>query len=252
MSSNSRGIPRPAAPSLGVTWGGVPFNARQVLTVAAATLVVAGLAGPATANAATPSASVAERASVIVRELPGSGDAAEKAVSALGGSVGSQLSIIGGFKAEVPADRLAALRAVPGVVSVTEDAGLSLQSTTDVADSASQPGSLYTLANKVTGASSLWDKGYTGKGVDVGVIDSGVVPVDGLAGKVVYGPDLTLEANGSAKNLDTYGHGTNMAGIIAGRDGAASTLSGNSSDFVGIAPDSRIVSIKIADAKGQT
>src|SRR5947209_4328419 len=97
MSSNSRGLPRPAPPSLGVTWGGVPFNARQVLTVAAATLVVAGLAGPATANAATPSASVAERASVIVRELPGAGNAAEKAVSALGGSVGRQLSIIGGF-----------------------------------------------------------------------------------------------------------------------------------------------------------
>jgi serine protease AprX len=252
MSSNARGVPRPAAPGLGVTWGGVPFSARQVLTVAAATMVVAGLAGPATANAATPSASAAERASVIVRELPGTGSTVEKAVSALGGSVGSQLSIIGGFKAEVPADRLAALRAVPGVVSVTEDAGLSLQSTTDVADQASQPGSLYTLANKVTGASSMWDKGYTGKGVDVAVIDSGVVPVNGLAGKVVYGPDLSLEANTAAKDLDTYGHGTNMAGIIAGRDTGTTSLSGNSSDFVGMAPDSRIVSIKIADAKGQT
>ena len=46
----------------------------------------------------------------------------------------------------------------------------------------------------------MWDAGYTGKGVDVAVIDSGVVPVDGLAGsgKVVYGPDLTLE-NGTAR-----------------------------------------------------
>jgi serine protease AprX len=252
MSSNSRGLPRPAAPSLGVTWGGVPFNARQVLTVAAATMVVAGLAGPATANAATPSASVAERASVIVRELPGSGSAVEKAVSALGGSVGNQLSIIGGFKAEVPADRLAALRAVPGVVSVTEDAGLALQSTSDVADQASQPGSLYTLANKVTGASSLWAKGVTGKGVDVAVVDSGTVPVDGLKGKVINGPDLTLEANGPAKNKDTYGHGTHMAGIIAGRDAATTDPVGDSSNFVGMAPDSRIVSIKVADAKGQT
>jgi serine protease AprX len=237
---------------MGVTWGGVPFNARQVLTVAAATMVVAGLAGPATANAATPSASVAERASVIVRELPGAGNAAEKAVTALGGSVGSQLSIIGGFKAQVPTDRLTALRAVPGVVSVTEDAGLALQSTSDVADQASQPGSLYTLANKVTGASSLWDKGVTGKGVDVAVVDSGVVPVDGLQGKVVYGPDLTLEAGGASKNLDTYGHGTHMSGIIAGRDAATTSPSGDSSNFVGIAPDSRIVSIKVADAKGQT
>jgi serine protease AprX len=166
--------------------------------------------------------------------------------------VGRQLSIIGGFKAEVPKDRLAALRAVPGVVSVTEDAGLALQSTSDVADQASQPGSLYTLANKVTGAASLWAKGVTGKGVDVAVVDSGTVPVDGLKGKVVNGPDLTLEAVGPTKNQDTYGHGTHMAGIIAGRDTATTNPVGDSSNFVGMAPDSRIVSIKVADAKGQT
>jgi serine protease AprX len=43
-----------------------------------------------------------------------------------------------------------------------------------------------------------------------------------------------------------------MAGIIGGRDSAAGSVSGNSTDFVGMAPDSRIVSIKVADAKGQT
>jgi serine protease AprX len=144
---------------------------------------------------------------------------------------------------------------VPGVAEVSEDAGLALQST-DVESQVAQAGSLYTLANKVTGASAMWDAGYTGKGVDVAVIDSGVVPVDGLAGtgtsKVVYGPDLTLDNGTPAKNLDGYGHGTAMSSIIAGRDTAATTYSGNATDFVGMAPDSRIVSIKVADAKGQT
>jgi serine protease AprX len=162
---------------------------------------------------------------------------------------------MGGFTALVPSDRVDALRGVAGVASVTDDAGLALQST-DVESQAAQAGSLYTLANQVTGASAMWDAGYTGKGVDVAVIDSGVVPVDGLNGrtntKIVYGPDLTMENNGPAKNLDTYGHGTAMSSIIAGRDSAATTVSGNSADFVGMAPDSRIVSIKVADAKGQT
>jgi serine protease AprX len=215
--------------------------------------VAAGLAGPTAASAATTTAaSSADQVSVIVRELDGAGNAPERAVSAFGGSVGRQLAILGGFTAEVPSDRVAALRGVAGVASVTEDAGLALQST-DVESQAAQAGSLYTLANQVTGASAMWDAGYTGKGVDVAVIDSGVVPVDGLGtGKVVYGPDLTLESNTPAKNLDTYGHGTNMAGIIAGRDAAAGTVSGNATDFVGMAPDSRIVSIKVADSKGQT
>ncbi|MGZ4566674.1 MAG: S8 family serine peptidase [Blastococcus sp.] len=253
MSRTHRGPTPPGAPSYGVTWGGVPFHARQVATVATAALVIAGLAGPATASAATTSSSSsAPEVSVIVRELAGAGNGPEKAVSAFGGSVGRQLDVIDGFTAKVPNDRLDALRAVPGVQSVTQDAGLSLSSSTDVADQASQPGSLYTIANQLTGASSLWDKGITGKGVDVAVVDSGTVPVDGLKDKVVYGPDLTLEANGPAKNLDTYGHGTHMSGIIAGRDAATTNPSGDSSDFVGMAPDSRIVSIKVADAKGQT
>ncbi|UOY03502.1 S8 family serine peptidase [Blastococcus sp. PRF04-17] len=250
MISNPRGTTQ-EAPAYGVTWGGVPMFARRAMTVGVATLVAAGVAGPA--SAAT-TASAAESVSVIVREAAGAGDAAEHAVARFGGTVGKQLEILGGFTAEVPSDRLGALRAVAGVESVTEDAGLKL-STTSIKDFADQNGSLYTIANKVTGASAMWDAGYTGKGVDVAVIDSGVVPVEGFKtpGKVVYGPDLTLEAATPARNLDTYGHGTHMSSIIAGRDSAvAGTGSGDDANFVGMAPDARIVSIKVADAKGQT
>ncbi|GAA3166522.1 hypothetical protein GCM10010531_19010 [Blastococcus jejuensis] len=251
MSSNQRG-PTLVAPSYGVTWGGLPMFAKRAMTVGVATLVAAGVAGPASA-ATTAQPSSADLVSVIVRELDGAGNAPERAIEGYGGEVGRALDIINAFTAEVPVDRLDALRAVPGVESVTEDAGLELSSV-DVEEQAAQAGSLYTIANEVTGASDMWDAGYTGRGVDVAVIDSGIVPVDGFQtrGKVVYGPDLTLESNSPAKNKDTYGHGTHMAGIIAGRDSSASTLSGNSSDFVGMAPDARIVSIKVADSKGQT
>jgi serine protease AprX len=101
----------------------------------------------------------------------------------------------------------------------------------------------------------MWDAGYTGRGVDVAVIDSGIAPVDGFStpGKVVYGPDLTLEGTGTMKNLDTYGHGTAMASIIAGRDsGVTGPYAGNSTNFDGVAPDARVVSIKVADALGHT
>jgi subtilase family protein len=224
----------------------------RVVSVAAATAVIAAIAAPSTAMAATEGSGA--QVSVVVQEKSGAGTGPERAVAAFGGSVVRPLSIINGFSATVPVDRLDALRTVPGVQAVTEDAGLSLSST-DVEGQAAQAGSLYTIANKVTGASAMWDKGYTGKGVDVAVLDSGVVPVDGLngAGKIVNGPDLTQEAGSPTANLDTYGHGTHMAGIIAGKDtSAAGSPSGNSSDFVGMAPDSRIVSIKVADAKGQT
>src|SRR3954468_3242593 len=105
------------------------------------------------------------------------------------------------------------------------------------------------------GATSWWNAGYSGKGVDVAVIDSGVSPVAGLdgAGKVVYGPDLSLESQ--APNLtryDTYGHGTFMAGLIAGHDSTLTTPYANApaSAYRGVAPNARIVSIKVATADG--
>jgi serine protease AprX len=120
------------------------------------------------AQAATPSH--ADLVSVVVRESEGTGSGPQRAVEAFGGSVTDQFSVMAGFSAQVPADRLDALRAVPGVTSVTEDASLTL-SNADVEAQASQAGSLYTIANKVTGASALWDAGITGRGIDVAVVD---------------------------------------------------------------------------------
>ena len=86
-----------------------------------------------------------------------------------------------------------------------------------------------------------------GSGVDVAIVDSGVVPVGSLAqpGRVVYGPDFSSErGDRDLRNLDTFGHGTHLAGIIAGRD----SITG----FAGVAPGARLVSLKIAGADGET
>ena len=86
---------------------------------------------------------------------------------------------------------------------------------------------------------------FDGSGVDVALIDTGVAPVDGLDGrdKVLHGPDLSFEASvPEAAFLDTYGHGTHMAGIIAGERGG----------HEGIATGARVVSLKTAGHDGAT
>jgi serine protease AprX len=112
-------------------------------------------------------------------------------------------------------------------------------------DPGSDPYSLQNIT-AADGAQSWWNAGYTGKGVDVAVIDTGVSPVAGLntAGKVINGPDLSLESQTSSlRYLDTNGHGTFMAGLIAGNDGQAG-------GYRGVAPDARIVSLKVGVADG--
>src|SRR5438309_1308477 len=104
------------------------------------------------------------------------------------------------------------------------------------------------------GARQVWSKGITGKGVDVALIDSGVSPVGGLnsTGKVVNGPDLSFDSqNPSLANLDSFGHGTFMAGLIAGEDSGASPWSNpGASTYMGVAPDARIINVKVGATNG--
>ena len=106
----------------------------------------------------------------------------------------------------------------------------------------------YSMQNVTAGdgVQDWWSAGLTGSGVDVALIDTGVSPVPALSGdgKIVNGPDLSLESqNPSFQYLDTNGHGTFMAGIIGGNDGQPG-------GYRGVAPDSRILSVKVADADG--
>jgi len=115
----------------------------------------------------------------------------------------------------------------------------------------------YSMANTtaLTGAAAWWDAGYTGAGVDVALIDTGVSPVEGLTtpGKVLYGPDLSFESQApNLRNYDTMGHGTFMAGLIAGRDSSTTAPYADAppSAYRGMAPDARIVSLKVGVADG--
>ncbi|HVU71666.1 MAG TPA: S8 family serine peptidase [Mycobacteriales bacterium] len=180
----------------------------------------------------------------------------ERAVRSAGGHVRSELKVIDGVSASVPSGSLAALRSAPGVRAVTADAHghlLGVDSTLGY-DVANDEGSLYDVA-QITHAKDAWGAGWTGKGVDVALIDSGVSPVKGLtSGNVINGPDLSFESQDpDLAHVDTFGHGTHMASIIAGRDQAASggTYANQGSHlFVGLAPDSRLVSIKVASSDG--
>jgi serine protease AprX len=113
-------------------------------------------------------------------------------------------------------------------------------------------GSLYTIADS-SGARAAWSKGITGRGVTVAVIDTGIAPVAGLAtaGKVVNGPDLSFDGQrAGTRYVDGYGHGTHMAGIIAGRDPGFDPRRPSDQSFDGVAPDAQLLNVKVGATDG--
>ncbi|BEL08320.1 hypothetical protein Q0Z83_065110 [Actinoplanes sichuanensis] len=96
----------------------------------------------------------------------------------------------------------------------------------------------------IIGADTGAAAGLTGAGVGVALLDTGIAPVAGLpAGKVVNGPDLSFESQAdNLRYLDSYGHGTHMAGIIVGNDTASGTR--------GVAPGAQLTSLKLGTANG--
>ena len=229
------------------------FGRDRELRATAAAAVVILLAGLIAAPFASRAAE--SMVSVIVRALPGHGAEAERAVVTTGGRVQRRIDIIDGVSAVVPSDRVATLQRSPGVTSVTANSRVRLLHAVDGFNAASDAGSISSTTATIK-AHDLWRNGITGRGVDVALIDSGVVPVNGLSApdKVVLGPDLSFESQAdNLRYLDTFGHGTHLAGIIAGRDdGLATSSYTNHDSFTGVAPDARIVSIKVATATGAT
>jgi serine protease AprX len=119
----------------------------------------------------------------------------------------------------------------------------------DEKDGSSDPGSVESIA-RVTGARRLWKQGITGAGVDVALIDTGIASVPGAPASV-NGADLSLDAGAAnLRFLDGYGHGTHMAGIIAGRDAGVTDPAKAKGKFVGIAPGARIVNVKVGAMDG--
>ncbi|WP_089157599.1 type VII secretion-associated serine protease mycosin [Micromonospora sp. NBS 11-29] len=91
-------------------------------------------------------------------------------------------------------------------------------------------------------AKTAW-RTSTGRGVVVAVIDSGVdASHPDLAGQVL--PGLDLVEPGGAREPDPVGHGTTVAGLIAGRadDGRG---------VVGLAPDAKILPVRVLDAENR-
>ena len=179
----------------------------------------------------------------VIVQKDGSGHRPERTVEQVGGRVTSDLPIVNGFSATVPTESIPTLATTPGVRVLSLDRRMQPQGSSSTG--------IKSVFNKVVGTDAMAADGYTGRGVRVAVIDTGIAAVPDLAGRIVPVTDDVTGAVSACQNLsgeqgcdDSFGHGTFVAGLIAG-DGTSS-----GGRWKGAAPEAELVSVKIAGRSG--
>jgi serine protease AprX len=189
-----------------------------------------------------------KRVEVIVQLNPGTArGAAAPLVRELGGKVTRDLHIINAVAAELPAAGAREPASRPEIRAVSPNAATKPQATGD---------GLATSYNASIQTPYLWNTyGGTGRGVGVAVVDTGIAgdlpdfrastldKSSRVIGSAVVNPDAKTAT-------DTYGHGTHVAGIIAGDSRKRDDGDANKGRFMGVAPGANLISIKASDDAG--
>ena len=231
------------------------------ITLASIAPALLAIAGPAASAQGEPLAAGAHVASLarkapkrsatyIVQFKAGVSEAQAKGlVRARGGHVVSSVAIIHGLAVRISARGALALAKSPLVKGVSLNGHVKSQAS---AVNVSQLESAYPGAALATNS---WGDGYSGLGVGVAVIDSGVAgdlqdfdvsPTNG-ASRVLASAVVNPEATNAS---DPYGHGTDVAGIIAGNGWNLPVGNPARGDYIGIAPNANLISIKAGNNEG--
>src|SRR3984957_7846008 len=188
----------------------------------------------------------------------------------LGGLVTTTLGAINALGVKIPLSQLNQIAADPNVTYISLDRPVTAHQAVSI--------SAAEYTTEPINAPAVWQKGYVGTNVGVAVIDSGITPVPDLSinslslssllpvgepiltrllstlnesapgstGRIVYSQNFVA---GQSDALDHFGHGTHVAGLIAG-NGADSTGPENFRTFRGSAPNANIINLRVLDQNG--
>ncbi|MDX1933851.1 MAG: S8 family peptidase [Capsulimonadales bacterium] len=183
---------------------------------------------------------VEARTGVIVRLSPGvrSSDL-RPTITRLGGIVYRDLPLIGAIAVRLPETSHRTLAALPGVAHLSPD--LPVRKTDEF--TVGHTGAELAARPAPTGF------GLTGKGVGIAVLDTGISDHPDFTDARGASRILAETAFGADLAADECGHGTHVAGILAG-NGARSTGRNCFRTFRGIAPRAHLINVRVLDRNG--
>ena len=215
-----------------------------------------------------PAAVTAKEASYIIQAA--NADIAASLTQSHGGLITSRLEIINAVAANLTEAEAAQLKQEAGVIAVTPNGevnssddgngnenngndnnngnghGNGVSSSTGTDNGTTD---VVTDYPNVVGADVVWQKGFTGEGITVAVLDTGIsseLPqlnndVYGNAGRIVAWKDFI---ENTETPIDPNGHGSHVAGIIANSE------KGADGDWNGVAPGVNLAGVRVLDQTG--
>jgi minor extracellular protease Epr len=149
----------------------------------------------------------------------------KKVVVQAKGSINREYRNVNALAVSVPAKAIKGLKNNPGILAVEPDVRVRVKQQT--AD----------WGINRTDAPAAWSSNFTGKGVKIAVVDTGISKHDDLI--IAGGAAFTSY---TASYLDDNGHGTHVAGIIGARNNGYGT--------VGIAHEASLYAVKVLGKDG--
>lgn len=145
------------------------------------------------------------------------------------GKVKYRLPMIDSYVVEIPKENINKLQQLKGVRKVQQDSHITAQ---------------VDIAREVVRADWAQQRGYSGRGIGIAVLDSGIYPHEDFLSprnRIIAFKDFV---NGYERPYDDNGHGTHVAGIIGG------TGAKSNGKYKGIAPGCNLIGVKILNDKG--
>ena len=156
----------------------------------------------------------------------------------LNGLAQAQLPLLASAAGLANAAGITALSLLPGVAYIHLDSAVRAH------DGGVSSANLVTAYPPTVNADRAWSTGRTGQSVTVAVLDSGITPDADLVqptNRILAAVNFADALNGVA---DPGGHGTHVAGTIAGNG----YKSGG--QYIGVAPGANLVDVRVLDSRG--
>jgi serine protease AprX len=182
---------------------------------------------------------------VIVTVKPGLRSLLRSALEKHGDELLAEHPSIDALTAIVHGEDLAALANDPAVLSVSIDATVTVAGKTPKIVEAILPDFAVRYYGELRAQLGLTGSKRKGDGIGVAVLDSGIDPNSDLGGAITAFYDFSRRGLRFTTPYDDFGHGTHVAGLIAG-SGAMSSYS-----YMGVAPGVRLIGLKVLDKDGR-